>query len=118
MKELLTALDYSPSRFADEFDLPRQRISEMLSDHSRYKDLPQEVITRLIIEKNLNAHWWHTGQGPIFKPFEETKTEAIKSLALIGKINRKPNAKKLIDLILSIPEDEYDHLEKILKTFR
>lgn len=104
------------SEFADEYGIHRSTLSEMFS--GRVKRLPEEVISRLIIEKGLNANWWHTGIGPVLKPFEQQSTDAVKSLAMIGKINRRPRLKKIVDLILGIEEDHYDQIETILKTFR
>ncbi|WP_426580295.1 hypothetical protein ACO1KB_17120 [Leptospira interrogans serovar Szwajizak] len=73
---------------------------------------------KLIVEKNMNANWWFTEVGPVLKPFEQQSTDALKSLAMIGRINRRPKLKKIVDLILEIQEDHYDQVETILKTFR
>lgn len=106
----------SKSEFADEYGIHRSTLSEMFS--GRIKRLPEEVIERLIRERGLNANWWHTDLGPVLKPFEQQSTDALKSLAMIGKINRRPRLKKIVDLILEIQEDHYDQVETILKTFR
>ncbi|EMY22775.1 helix-turn-helix transcriptional regulator [Leptospira interrogans] len=116
LEKLLEALSMTKSEFADEYGIHRSTLSEMFS--GRVSRLPDPVISRLIIEKNLNATWWHTGTGPILKPFEHQSSDAVKSLALIGKMNRRPKLKKLIDLIVGIEEEYYEQIEAILKTFR
>ncbi|EMO26214.1 DNA-binding helix-turn-helix protein [Leptospira interrogans serovar Bataviae str. HAI135] len=116
LEKLLEALSMSKSEFADEYGIHRSTMSEMFS--GRIKRLPEEVIERLIREKGLNANWWHTDIGPILKPFEQQSSDALKSLAIIGKINRRPKLKKIVDLILDLQEDHYDQVETILKTFR
>ncbi|EMF82240.1 Cro/C1-type HTH DNA-binding domain protein [Leptospira weilii serovar Topaz str. LT2116] len=116
LEKLLEALSMTKSEFADEFGIHRSTLSEMYS--GRVTRLPDAVISRLIIEKDLNATWWHTGIGPILKPFEEQSKEATKSLALIGKMNRRPKFKKLIDLLSGIDEEYFEQIETILKTFR
>ncbi|UMQ54058.1 XRE family transcriptional regulator [Leptospira interrogans] len=114
--ELLDVLEMSSTEFADYCKIPRSTVSHLRS--GRMKNLPDTTMRKLIVEKNMNANWWFTGTGSVLKPFEQQSTDALKSLAMIGRINRRPKLKKIVDLILEIQEDHYDQVETILKTFR
>lgn len=113
--EIIKELNISQENFGKQINLSREYVNKIINGKAPISDRIKMDIT---LNYNINPEYWIVENSPMFytKEVEEELDKKMDSLRnLMLGIRGKPQAKILVEMILKIPESEYNFIYDSLK---